>query len=280
MKCFFALCLFLVTALSAAGFAQTSGKSNKSTRGFDLGSHDYHPDMSGIPQPSRYKENPLATKGLYKITANGVYYYRENLPPPNRTVSVRVGTFSPTSLVNPDNSNATYSAIYGTSQSPIILYDYERPFFRSFGRLAWKLGTGLFVAQGHGIFVQQNRDTPPEQFTLIGIPLSAGLVYSLQFSRLQWVVPYAEAGGDFFGLTEIRSDKAAGFSGIAGAPTLHFSFGARVPLGFNVRDFLDLAREYGISVMYLTGEYRDYIGLSNHFDLSGSTVTVGVAADY
>ena len=237
-------------------------------------------DNSDIPQPSRYIENPLAKKGLYKISTTGVYYYRENLPKSTRTASVRLGSFTPNNLVNPENSNATFDKIYGAETPVLLIYDYERPFFRSAGHLAWKLGTGLFTASGHGVFVNPNRDTPRESFTLLAVPISAGLMYALQFVPRQWLIPYAEAGGDFFGLTEIRSDKAAGISGVAGAPAVHFSLGARIPLGFGARSFLDMAREYGISTMYLTGEYRNYVGLSKDFDLTGSTITVGIAADY
>jgi len=237
-------------------------------------------DNSDIPQPSRYIENPLAEKGLYKIDTDGVYYYRENIPTSKHTASVRLGTFTPNSLVNPQNSSATFGQIYG-GQSPILLvYDYEHPFFRSLGIMSWKLGTGLFTASGHGIFVNPNRDTPREEFTLIAIPFSAGLVYSLQFVPRQWLIPYAEGGGDYFGITEIRSDSAAGISGVAGAGTAHFSLGMKMPLGFGVRSFLGLAREYGISTMYLAAEYRDYIGLTPNYNLTGSTITVGITADY
>ncbi len=276
MKWWLILVLIASAACSVAS-AETSGDSTSAK--VDV-SKDVPIDNSDIPQPSRYIEHPLAKQGLYKIDTEGVYYYRVNLPVPKHTVSVRLGSFTPNSLVNPQNSSATFNQIYGAETPIILIYDYERPFFRSAGVLSWKLGTGLFTASGHGIFVNPNRDTPREGFTLISIPISAGLVYSLQFVPRQWIIPYAEGGGDFFGLSEIRSDAAAGIAGVAGAATAHFSFGARIPLGFGVRSFLDMAREYGISTMYMTAEYRDYMGLTKNYDLTGSTITVGIAADY
>lgn len=235
---------------------------------------------------SRYIEHPNASKGLYLIDKHKIYYYRTKETERNYETSVRLGPYAPVNLVNPSYPQITFDSVYTTHNIPLVLYDYEKDFFKRFGRLGYKLGTGLYVAQGHGQFVNPNAQIaepkgPAEQFTLVVLPFCAGLIYHFDYLRNQWIIPYGEGGVDAFTMAELRNDNVNKFGANFGAsPAAHFSIGATVPLGHDTRSFLDLDREYGINRIGIALEFRDYIALSSKFDFSGTAITGGISAEY
>lgn len=234
---------------------------------------------------SRYIEHPNASKGLIRIDKEKIYHYKTQTSEQKSAGSFRFGTYEPTELANPNNANLSFTNLYGDSAPVLLLYDQERQFFQKFGKLAWKLGGGLYLAQGHGEFEEQNPDLsaePLEKFTLFVIPLNVGAVYRLHYFTNQWVVPYVEGGLDAFCFGETRNDDQNPTLGAALgiAPAAHFSAGGSVSLGKNAHSFLDLDREYGINAIYLTLEYRNYIGLSSKFDFTGEAISGGITAEY
>jgi hypothetical protein len=235
---------------------------------------------------SRYIEHPNTNRGLYLIDKNKVYYYRVKTGTATREASVRLGPYQPVNLVNPSNTAISFGSVYTVSNIPMILYDFEKDISKKLGRLGYKFGTGLYVAQGHGQFTSGNAQVaeprgPPEQFTFFLFPFNAGAIYHFDYLEHQWVIPYGEGGVDLFCFGEARSDSANKFGAAFGAaPATHFSLGATIPLGHDSRSFLDLDREYGVKSIGISIEFRDYLSLSSKWNFSGQVYSAGFSATY
>lgn len=237
---------------------------------------------------SRYIQHPNSDKGLIKIDKNRVYYYRAPESPKNFSISFRAGMYEPSELENPDQAGATYSNVYGdTSSFPLLLFDYEKQLFKNYEDLRYYLGGGFFYAEGSGQFdlsggQPQPPESPLEEFSLFVFPISAGVNWSLNFFKNQWLVPYGGGGVTAFVFGERRDDDLNPALGAKWgiSPAAHFQFGGRMKLGSGPRAFLDLDREYGINSMWLTVEYKNYIALSDKFDFSSDFIGGGLYLVY
>lgn len=233
---------------------------------------------------NRLIEHPNASKGLIKIDKNRVYQYKVKTTDQSGVGNFHLGLYEPLDLVNPNDSSLSFDELYDETDFPLILYDHEIQFWRKFGRLGWTLGGGFYFAQGNGRFVELNPDPDPpsESFTLLVLPLNAGLIYRFQYHDYQRAVPYVAGGGDIFAFAETRDDNNNPTLGAAlgAALAAHGSVGLSILLGRNSGSFLDLDREYGINTIYLTAEFRRYIGLSSKFDFTGNAITGGISAEY
>lgn len=147
----------------------------------------------GLEVGKRYIEHPNAKKGLIRIDKEKAYYYKVKTSDQKKATSVRFATYEPVDLVNPDNSELRYEDLYDKESWPLITYDQEYQFMQSFGKMAWKWGSGLFVARGNGQFENPQAEEPLEEFTLIVFPLNVGIIYRAQYWDTQLFVPYAEA---------------------------------------------------------------------------------------
>jgi hypothetical protein len=237
-------------------------------------------------QERRYIEHPNASKGLIKIDKEKVYHYKVKGSEQNGAASMRIGTYTPTKLTSNRDSSVQFEDIYEDNNYPIILFDQEKQIYQGgLGKLGWKYGLGLYVAQGSGYFVNGNPDpdaVPLEKFTFLVFPLNVGAVYRMQFTSNQWIIPYVEGGLDGMAFAEFRDDdQNPGIGAALGlAPAAHGSGGVSIPLGRSSRSFLDLDREYGINSLQFTIEYRAYIALSDKYDFSGNVVSAGLTAEY
>lgn len=234
-------------------------------------------DISAKPGPKKI-HHPNAAKGLVKITRDKVYIYKTKVSDQTKSSSFRFGFLSPSHLENKD-SGLVFDDFYQSSV-PSGLIDYEWQFFRGFGKLGLKLGTGIGVAQGNGQFKSGNNGSlePVEKFTFLIIPNSVGLAYHADFFNRQWIVPYAEGGGTAFVFSEMRNDgKSPKFGG---APGAYFALGG----AFNISSLdtigmLELDREYGINSLFLTAEYRYYAGFGN-FDFTSNFINGGLMVEF
>lgn len=224
--------------------------------------------------------HPFADKGLVRITRDKTYLYRTEVSKQDRASSVRLGMFDPQDLENPD-TGVTFSELYPDSEMPILLYDYEWQFWKGFGRLGWKLGTGIYAASGNGAFksVDNAGLTPRENFTFIAFPNSISAIYRFQYWDRQPIVPFIEGGGDVFTFVEIRDDGKS--PKLGAAPAAHVAGGLSFNLGFlDNTSLIELDREYGINSVWLTGEFRALIGLGDKFDFSSNVINVGFLMEF
>jgi hypothetical protein len=243
-------------------------------------------EIERLNDPStRYIEHPNAEKGLIRIDKDRNYLYDVKPSEQNQAASVRIGSFDPTELSNPEYPQIEYSTVYAENNFPMVHYEHEKYFFKSFGRMAYTFGFGFFFAKGTGQFIDAGAspsEPPLEEFSLLAFPLSAGLQYRLQFWDNQFFVPYVGGGFDLFTFMEYRDDDNNPGIGVAlgAAPAAHFQGGGAFRLGRGARDFLDLDREYGINSMWIVAEYRRFEGLSDKYDFSSDFIGGGIFLEY
>ena len=105
------------------------------------------------------------------------------------------------------------------------------------------------------------------------------MIYRLQYWDTQPVVPYIEGGGDAITFAEVRDDGKSPKFGLA--PAVHIAGGASFNLGFlDGNSMIELDREYGINRVWLTGEFRALIGLSDKFDFSANVINLGFLVEF
>lgn len=236
---------------------------------------------------SKYKDadevpHPYAEKGLIRITKDRTYIYRIDESEHHRAAAFHVGMYDPTNLSNPD-TGATFAENYDTTSNPELLFDLEWQLWRTpIGKIGFQVGTGAYIAQGHGHFVHNYSGrslTPREILTFAMVPINVGAVYRFQFSHRQLFVPYAGGGASLIAFSEIRNDnKAPKFGGAADA---YYDGGLAIDMTyFDAVSRLQLDREYGISSIYLTVEYRGIVALTKKFDFSSDLINAGFLMEY
>ncbi len=230
-------------------------------------------------------DHPFYEKGLIRIDKDRKYIYKVDESEQKRAISVRMGFLELVNLENPDQAGqagASFDENYDASNAPAVLVDYEWELFKSpLGKFNLKAGAGAFYAQGNGHFVSGTNENlePREVFTFFAIPLSAGAVYRMQIWHNQLLVPYAEGGGTAFGFAEFRDDDKGPKFG--GAPAAYFAGGGALNLTyFDALSRIMLDREYGINRIYLTGEYRAYVGLSQNYDFTSDFFNGGLLMEF
>jgi hypothetical protein len=230
--------------------------------------------------------HPFAEKGLLRVTRDRNYLYKIDPSEQKRAASLRIGSYYPDDLENPEQAGeagATFGENYDQTDFPALLFDYEWQMWRMpIGKLGLKLGTGAYVAQGHGHFVSAVNAglTPREIFTFVVIPANFGAIYRMHFGKnKQLFVPYGEGGGTIFGFTEFRDDSKPPRFG--GAPAAYYGGGLAIDLTyFDYMSRVQLDREYGINAVYLNIEYRGIVALNNKFDFTANLFNGGFTMEF
>lgn len=238
------------------------------------------------PQSDRQKiAHPDSKKGLYLIDQNtGRYYYKtEKVSQKNQATSIRMGMISPPNISTmTGDMEYTFADIYGADTLPYLLLDYEWQPIRSFGKLGVVLGAGFFTASGNGRFANPAiEDGAPakEGFTFIGMPISVGGIYRLEFSDRQWFAPFVSAGLSYYALAELRDDGKA--PKIVGTPAGYGGGGILFNITAWDKDIdFTMDREYGINNMWLAAEFRVIQSLNEDLDVSADLVNIGISVDY
>jgi hypothetical protein len=231
-----------------------------------------------IPSKDKqYIDHPWSEKGLIKIEKSGVYRYKTTESPIDAAFSIRAGTFDPVNLENPD-ADVAFGEIYNPTSGPMLLLDYELRFLKSFGKMGLKLGGGLFLTSGRGVFEEDPTVQALERYTFVTVPLTAGLIYRAQYFDKQPIVLYAEGGGMAIPFLELRDDGNG--TKVGGSYGLFFAGGLQVDMAlFGAEDIMNLDREYGINRMWLQVEFRSQINLGK-FDFSGNIINAGFLFEY
>lgn len=221
--------------------------------------------------------HPNARKGLTRITSDKEYIYETIKSPIQHRMAVKFGTYDPVALENEDGIK--FTQIYQQSDSPMLLVDYEWPWFAFMGKVSLQVSSGLFFTQGNGVFENNIDREAREQFTFVAIPLSGNIIWKLQFWETQWFVPFGGGGVGVMGFSEIRDDgESPKFGGALAFPVfagLGISLNGVAPDAARKMD-----REYGINNSLLAFEYRYFIGNPSKFDFSGDVVNAGLMVEY
>jgi len=238
------------------------------------------PLIEGTPFRGTKKiQHPFAKDGLYRITKEGEYIYTVKPSSIKHSSSVRLGTFFPNNLFNPDHPNITYDDVYTETDGVILLADYEWRLFSGFGKLGIKAGSGIFFASGQGRF--DNGDEAQERYTIIMFPNSLSAVLYLQFWDKQPLIPYADAGLDLYTFNESRDDNEPPLGRFGAAYAGHVAGGVLFNIGiFDWKGLIRLDQEYGINNVYFAAEYRLVKTLGGTFDFSSDYFNVGVMVEF
>ncbi len=229
-----------------------------------------------------YIHHPQAAQGLLAITKDGSYIYKtKETGEFNKTGSFRMGMMDPPKIVAADGT--TFDMMYSSGQQPVFMFDYEWQPFTGYGKLGVQAGFGLLVANGNGRFASTdptiNGQQAKEKYTFLAIPLSAGVVYRLEWLRRQWFAPYVAGGGTYVAVAEFRDDGKTP-SGV-GTPGAYGSVG----MLFNVSAVdrgtaFTLSSEYGIANLWVSVDYRYLQTFNEDLDFSSSIIGAGIVVDY
>lgn len=228
--------------------------------------------------PETKIRHPYAGKGLIKITRDKTYIYKVPKSDQTKAGSIRFGLFTPKELKNPDTG--LFFTDFYDSDNPAMLFDYEWQISQKFGKLGFKIGTGLAMAQGSGQFETDANDSldPKEKFTFIVLPGTVGLIYRMQYWDRQLFIPYVDGGGAVFAFSELRDDgQRPKFGGAIG---VYAAAGLGIDLNrFDTISMLELDREYSINGVYFTAEYRYIVGLGR-FDFTSDIINAGLTVEF
>ncbi len=238
------------------------------------------------PKPQAAKEKKSTNVRPVRITKKGDYLYNVPRSPQNSAFSLRVGNFNPSRLRNP-STGRTFSDVYSTAASVIVVLEYEWQFLQDFGKLGVKGGTGFHMTTGQGFFQntgssvnQAFRPTrAQETYTLFTLPNSLSAIYRAQYWRDQILVPYVDAGLNYYTLIETRDDSSP--PKFQGALAGFASLGLAVQLNrLNQASMYQLDQDYGINNIYLVAEYRMISGFNADFDFTDNMFSGGLTFEF
>lgn len=244
-------------------------------------------DRFGRPDPRdrtfSTENDELVRKGLLKISKSGEFSYTYPETDQKHSLGIRFGFFSPPSLTNP-STGKSFQDIYGENSRPMILLEYEWQLLKlPIGKLGLAVGSGIYTATGSGFYLNPalqptTFQRAEEVYNFYLFPNSLSAIYRLQFFDRQIIVPYGNAGADYFGILETRDD--GGSTKFGGGSGFHIGGGASIQLDFLSRDSMfDLDQEFGINHIYLTIDYKYIQGFSS-FNITQNLLSGGILAEF
>lgn len=235
--------------------------------------------LKPTPPPSGgvYKvPHPHAQKGLIRIEEDGTYIYNTHRAEKSQAVSIKVGAATPPQIKGNDSA-VDFATMYGSSSLVALNVDYEWQALQGLGALGLQVGGGLNIVTGDGFLPGGVRSF--EKYTLYMVPLSAFVIYRLEFSRKQWFVPYLLGGGTVVGLVEARDDGKT--QGTAIAPAAGGAVGAHLSLTFlDPAAAYSLSEDFGIADLWFTVEGRVLQGLRSDINYTTQMLTAGITLDF
>lgn len=215
---------------------------------------------------------------LVHISQTGVHQYKVEMSPIRGSASLNVGVFPNPSFIN---NNRSYEDIYGSNPVLMLFANYEWNLLKNIGYLSINVELGTLWDSGNGRFVNDQGVQAKERYIFLMLPVSLGVMYSLEYWNKQIFIPFGIGGISYFGLLEIRDDFDFGSIGIAGTPSLFFGGGLQFLLdSLSAKGLTVIDKEFGINHIYLIGEVRQYISLSGNFQLEGLVASGGVRFDF
>ena len=221
--------------------------------------------------------HPGTAQGLIRINKDGTYQYKVPLRSKSQAISVRIGLLTPPLIGG--QGNVTFKTMYGSGHVFALSGEYEWDPFQKYGAWGIQLGTGFATLHGSGTLNLNGHPPAQEAYDLFIVPMSTFLIYRFEYVRRQWIVPFINGGGTYYGLAERRDDgkqpKFAGAAAVGGGGGFHFSISRIDPAGAFTLD-----REYGIADMWLTLEARAMQGLKPDMDFTSQMISAGITVDF
>lgn len=251
----------------------------------DRNQNRFPPDQPLFVKPPGPKQggklrvpHPRAAEGLIRINRDGSYQYKTALKDKSATGTVKVSSMSAPSI-DGGNSNTTYKSMYGSENLNGVAIDYEWQVLDSFGKVGLQLGSGIWFDSAKGSFKRNPSERSEERYSIFILPISAYLNYRFEYSRKQWIVPFVNAGGTYFGLAEIRDDGQT--PAFAGAPAIGGGGGVMLSISrLDNQTAFTMSSEYGVADLWVIIEGRVLQGLNAQTDFTSQSINAGVAVDF
>lgn len=237
------------------------------------------PKQYGKPKEIKFSGTP-GREAPSTITQDGEFTYPVSVSEFTGAGGVRFGIMAPPNIKNASNG-LSFKDIYGAAEIPALLFEYEYPLTRAIGRIGIKGESGFIATSAKGRFKNPARagEIPEERFSFLMVPLQATVIYRFQFADNQWVVPFVEGGGGYYGIVELRDDSKSPKFG--GAPVTVAAGGVNILLDWLDRQAVrQLDADYGINHVWLSLQYRQIIGLKEDLEVSSNLITAGFTFDF
>lgn len=237
------------------------------------------PKNYGEPEPVKFSGTP-GREAPSTITVDGEFHYPVATSEFSGAGGIRFGLMAAPDIINGSNG-LSFKDIYGSAEVPALLFEYEYPLSQAIGRIGIKAESGFIATSAKGRFKNPARagEIPEERFTFLMVPLQASVIYRFQFADNQWLVPFVEGGGGYYGIVELRDDSKAPKFG--GSPVAVAAGGVNILLDWLDRQAVrQLDADYGINHVWLSLQYRQIIGMKEDLKISSNLITAGFTFDF
>lgn len=242
------------------------------------------------PDSKRVKfiKHPNQKHGLYKISADGKYYYKVEESKQKYGLGIKGGAVIFNQLQNTvGGTTVKFSDIYGSSAKGAFYLEYYWSYFkdkdvpRLLKKARVKLGSGLLMASGNGRFQNLNYQgvQAQESYTFLAFPNHIGLHLGLEVSDKQLIVPFVTGALEYLVGFEMSGELSR--TKVLGQLGAHVGGGLALSLGW-LDDVakINLDTEFGINESYLTVEFRQNVALQQDFDFTATFLNIGVQLEF
>lgn len=237
----------------------------------------------------KFIKHPNQKHGLYKISADGRYYYKVEESKQKYGLGIKAGAVTFNQLENTINGqNVKFTDIYGTSEKGSFYLEYYWSYFkdknvpRLLKKARVKLGSGLLLASGKGRFQNPAYQgvQAQESYTFLAFPNHLGLHLSFEVRDKQLIVPFVTGAVEYLVAVEMQNGNfnRTKFLGQLGA---HVGGGLALSLGWlDEIARINLDSEFGINQTYLTAELRQNIAIQQDFNFSARLLNIGIQLEF
>ncbi len=235
----------------------------------------------------KFIRHPGQKQGLYKIAADGKYYYKVEESKQKYGLGLKGGAVVLNQLENVENG-AKFNDLYGSSAKGAFFIEYYWAYFKNknvsnfLKKARVKLGSGLLLATGNGQFNNPAYANVQslESMTFLAFPNHLGLHLSFEFKHNQLVVPFVTGALEYLIGIETQNDNLSRTK-LLGQLGAHFGGGLALSLGWlDEAAKFNLDSEFGINQTYLTAEFRQNIAIQSDFNFTATFLNVGLQLEF
>lgn len=248
--------------------------------------------LNGANKPKENKrvkfiKHPNQKHGLYKISADGKYYYKVEESNQKYGIAIKGGAVILNQLENLE-TNVSFNDIYGSSSKGAVFFEYYWSYFKNkdvpniLKKARVKLGSGLLFASGVGGFNKAGYEgvDSNEGYTFFAFPNHLGLHLSFEVRDKQLIVPFVTGAFEYLVGVELQNDNF-GRTKLLGQLGAHVGGGLALSLGWlDEAAKFNLDSEFGINQTYLTAELRQNIAIQTDFDFTATFLNVGLQLEF
>jgi hypothetical protein len=237
----------------------------------------------------KFIKHPSQKEGLYKISADGRYYYKVEQSKQKYGLGIKGGALILNQLENLKASpNIKFNDIYGSSAKPSFYVEYYWAYFKNknvpqiLKKARVKMGSGLLMATGNGRFANSAYEgvASKESYTFLAFPNHLGLHLSFEVTGKQLIVPFVTGAFEYLVGLELQNGNFARTK-VLGQLGAHVGGGLALSLGWldQMAQF-DLDSEFGINQTYFTVELRQNIALQSDFNFTATFINAGIQLEF